>query len=57
MFLVKYLKEKKVLCSHYHFNFDSFDKEDFIELDSFSSIFSYRYGNRLDIDVFGNDDA
>lgn len=31
----KYLKEKKVLCSHYHFNFDSFDKEDFIELDSF----------------------
>ena len=31
----KFLKEKKVLCSHYHFNFDSFDKEDFIELDSF----------------------
>lgn len=31
----KYLKEKKILCSHYHFDFENFDKEDFNELDSF----------------------
>jgi len=31
----KYLKEKKILCSHYHFDFENFDKKDFNELDSF----------------------
>lgn len=31
----KFLKEKKVLCSHYHFDFNNFDKDDFYELDSF----------------------
>ena len=31
----KYLKEKKVLCSHYHFDFENFNKKDFNELDSF----------------------
>lgn len=31
----KYLKEKKILCSHYHFDFENFNKKDFNELDSF----------------------
>ena len=31
----KYLKEKKILCSHYHFDFENFDEKDFNELDTF----------------------
>lgn len=31
----KYLKEKKVICSHYHFDFDNFDRENFYELDQY----------------------
>lgn len=31
----KYLEEKKVLCSHYHFDFDNFDEENFLKLDTF----------------------
>ena len=30
-----HLEEKKVLCSHYHFDFDNFDEKDFYELDHF----------------------
>lgn len=29
------LKNKKVVCSHYHFDFDNFDKNDFYSLDSY----------------------
>ena len=32
---LKYLKSKKVLCSHYHFDFEKFDKEDFYNLDKY----------------------
>ena len=31
----KYLKEKKVICSHYHFDFNNFDRENFYELDQY----------------------
>jgi len=31
----KSLKQKKVICSHYHFDFDNFDKKDFYDLDKF----------------------
>ncbi len=31
----RYLNEKKVLCSHYHFDFENFDEKDFLKLDSF----------------------
>lgn len=31
----KELIEKKVICSHYHFDFTNFDKKDFYELDQF----------------------
>ena len=29
------LKNKKIVCSHYHFDFDNFDKNDFYKLDKF----------------------
>lgn len=29
------LVKKKIICSHYHFDFDNFDKQDFYELDKF----------------------
>lgn len=31
----KQLAKKKVICSHYHFDFDNFDKKDFYELDEY----------------------
>ena len=31
----KHLKKKKVLCSHYHFDFENFDEKDFYELDQY----------------------
>ena len=31
----KILKEKKVLCSYYHFDFSNFNKNDFYELDNY----------------------
>lgn len=31
----KILKEKKILCSYYHFDFSNFDKNDFYELDNY----------------------
>ena len=32
---IKYLKSKKVLCSYYHFDFSSFDYDDFNNLDQY----------------------
>ena len=29
------ISQKKVICSHYHFDFDIFDKKDFYELDKY----------------------
>ncbi len=31
----KYLKEKKVICSHYHFDFSNFDRKNFYDLDQY----------------------
>ena len=31
----RFLEEKKVVCSHYHFDFENFDKKNFLELDKF----------------------
>ena len=31
----KHLKQKKVICSHYHFDFSNFDKSDFLNLDRY----------------------
>ena len=31
----KHLKKKKVLCSHYHFDFENFVEKDFYELDQY----------------------